>query len=332
MTSLIDRYVAAAADDFPGSDNTAISRDVRAAVEDLVEARLTEGLPQEQAELAAIEELGDPRKFAEQFQQEPRYLIGPKIFSLWWKTLRLVIVIVVPLFIALAAIDYFASNSQNSFEFLGEVISATFEGVVQAAFWVTLFFAIFQFAGATDDLESGKSWSPENLPEIPTGRQITIGNVIISLVSLIGAFYMAMRLRDDQLGALGLNNLYDLPADTPVFSPELSNWWGIGFLALLVFSLIISVWSFFRGYWTREVLAINLFDCGVWIVFLLALGSAGDILNPAIVEASTRSEAWAITGENSNQIIIGILLLIVAWGLFEPLKGHLDYRKRERQR
>ncbi len=330
MTSLVDRYVAAAADDFPGSDNATTSRDVRAAVEDMVEARLAEGLTREQAERAAIEELGDPKLFAEQFRQEPRYLIGPKLFNLWWKTIRVVIAIVVPLFIALAAIEYFASDSDNSYEFLGEIISATFEGVIQASFWVTLFFAIFQFAGATDELKQEQVWSPDDLPEIQTGRQITIGTVIISLVSLIGATYMAMRLREDHLGALGLNHFYDLPANTPVFNPELSNWWGIGFIALLVFSLIISVWSFVRGYWTREVLAINLLDCAVWIVFLIALGSAGDILNPVIVDASNQSNSWSITSENSSQVIIGILLLIVAWSVFEPVKGHLDFRKQHR--
>lgn len=83
MTSLVDRYVAAALDDFPGSDNTATAMDVRAAVEDLVEAKLADGLSQEQAERAAIEELGDPRKFADSFRQEPRYLIGPRLFHYW---------------------------------------------------------------------------------------------------------------------------------------------------------------------------------------------------------------------------------------------------------
>lgn len=331
MTSMIDRYVAAATDGFPSKDNENVARDVRNALDDLVEARIAEGLTQEQAERSAVEELGNPRLFAEQFRQEPRSLIGPDLFHLWWKTIRVVIAIVVPLFMALAALEHFASDSDNSAKLVGELIGGAFEGLIQGAFWVTLFFAIIQVTGTAKDLENDDPWTPEKLPEVATGRQITIGNVVVSLIGVIGGIFMAIRIREDQLGALSLNKLYDLPAETPVFNPELSSWWGIGFIGLLVFSLLVSIWSFYRGYWTLEVLGINLVDNGLWIVFLIALSQAGDIINPVVTEASSQSENWTITGENSNQIIAGILILIVAWSLFEVVKGHMDYRKQLRQ-
>lgn len=330
MTSLIDRYVAASVDDFPAPDSD-IAQDVRAAVEDLVEAEIVEGLTPEQAERAALEELGEPRRFAEQFRQEPRYLIGPEIFHRWWKTLKLVIGIVVPLFVLLAALEFYTQDSGNVLGFFGEVIGAVVEGVIQASFWVTLFFAIFQFAGyKNEEAKTASRWTPDDLPEVQTGRQITISEVLVGLLPLIGATYMAVKIRDDQLGVLGLNHLYDVPADTVVFNPELSNWWGIGFFGLLISSLLVSIWSFVRGYWTRDVLVVNLLDCAVWIVYLIGLGSAGDILNPVIVEASSRSDTWTLSADNTNRIIIGIMLLIVAWSAFEPIKGHLDYRKRLR--
>lgn len=332
MTSLIDRYVAAASDDFPGSDNASTARDVRAAVEDMVDAKLAAGLPQDQAERAAMEELGDPKQFAEQFQQEPRYLIGPKLFRPWWNTLRLVMAIVVPLFIALGALEFVSDGDGDTMSLVIEIIVSVVEGIIQAAFWVTLFFAIFQFTGGVstvnDAAKRGDSWSADDLPDLQMGRQITISHIVMNLIPLVGASYLAMRFRDEGLGAFGLNKLYELSADTPVFNPELSSWWVVALFALLVVSLLVAAWSFMQGFWTQNVLFANLVDSGLWIAFVLLLANASDIINPAIIQNSGQQGDWWVTGENSNDVIIGILLIIIAWDIFDSVKGHLDYRKR----
>lgn len=336
MTSLIDRYVAAAVDDFPGSDNAATSRDVRAALEDMVDANLTQGMSQDEAERAAIEELGDPKEFAEQFRQEPRYLIGPKLFRPWWNTLRMVMAVVVPLFIALAVLENVSDGDAGTLDFVIEIIGSVFDGVVQAAFWVTLFFAIFQFTGGVinhnDNAKQGDAWSVDDLPGLQAGRQIGIGQIVQNLIPLIGAAYLGTRIQDEQLGAFGLNTLYDLDAATPVFNPELSSLWAVAFFALLVFSLLVSAWSFMKGFWTQNVLIAHLVDGGLWIAFVLLLANAGDIINPVIVENSGQEGDWWITGENSNNVIVGILLIIIVWDIYDSVKGHFDFRKLNAQR
>lgn len=243
--------------------------------------------------------------------------------------IRIALAVVIPLFVALGAIDFYANGDGSSVGFLGEVLGGAFEGFLQAVFWVTLTFAIIEFTGQSGHLEDDEedSWSADDLPEIRTGRQITISDVILSLVSLIGASWLAVRISRDQLGTLGLNQLYDLPENTPVFNPGLSQWWVVAVFALLGISLLVSIWSFIQGYWTRTVLAVNLVDNALWAGFILLLAAAGDIINPVVIASSSRTEDWALTGENSNNIIVGILIIIIVFSVFDAVKGHIEYRK-----
>lgn len=332
MSTLIDRYVAAATDDFPGSDNATTAREVRAALDDIVEARLAEGMSQDEAERAAVTELGEPKQFADQFRQEPRYLIGPRVFRSWWLALRIAWAALIPLFVALAALDFLADGDGNSARLFGEVLGGAFEGLLQGAFWVTLTFAIIELTGQSSALdEEREEWSPDDLPKVDVGRQITISEVVLSLVSVVGAVFVAVRFQADQLGAFGLDAFYDLPKDTPIFNPELSSWWGIVFIALLVLSLGVSIWAFIRGVWSTDVLLVKLAENGLWLVYLLLLNASGDIINPIIVAESSQKSEWALTGENSNNIIIGIGIIIVLLDVFDAVKGHLEFRKRVTQ-
>lgn len=328
MSNYIDRYVAAAVDDFPGSDNAATTREVRAALEDIVEARIAEGMTQEDAERAAVEELGDPKVFAEQFRQEPRYLIGPRLFRPWWMAMKIALSVVIPLFIALGVIDFATSDDVDGYDLFGQVLGGVFDGVVQASFWVTLTFVIIQLTGGTSSLvDDEEEWSADDLPTVTRGRQITISEVIANVVALIGASYLAVRFQSDHLGALGLNKVYDLPEDILVFNPEISSWWAVAFFALLGLTLLVSIWSFARGYWTRNVLTVNLIENGLWLAFFALLSTQPNIINPAIGESSSRVGEWDISGDNSNTILIGIGLVIVAWDIYEAVKGHLEYRR-----
>ena len=332
MTNYIDRYVAAAVDDFPGGDNAAIARDVRAALEDIVDARLADGLSQEEAERAAVEELGNPAVFAEQFRQEPRYLIGPKVFRPWWAAMRIALAFVIPLFVALGVLDFAASDNADGFDLFGKVVGGIFEGILQVSFWVTLTFVIIELAGGTSELlDDDEEWTADDLPKTTTGRQITIGEVIANVMALVGASYLAVRFQADHLGAMGLNKVYDLPAETRVFNPELSRWWAVAFFALLVLTLLVSIGSVVRGYWTRNVLTVNLIENGLWLAFFGLLATAPNIINPEIAESSTRVGEWDISGNNSNTILIGIGLVIVLWDIFEAVKGHIAYRRQVAQ-
>lgn len=328
MSNYIDRYVAAAVDDFPGSENAAIARDVRAALEDIVEARLADGFSQEEAERSAVEELGNPVVFAEQFRQEPRYLIGPRVFRSWWAAMRIALAVVIPLFVALGVIEFSATDNADGFDLFAKVVGGIFEGILQVSFWVTLTFVVIEIAGGTSDLMDDKeAWTADDLPKAASGRQITIGDVVANVMALIGAVYLAIRLRADHLGAMSLDKVFELPADTRVFNPDLSAWWGVAFFALLTMSLLVSIGSFARGYWTRSVLIIKLIENGLWLAFFGLLAKAPNIFNPEIAESSAWIGEWDVSGNNTNTILVGVGLVIVLWDVFESVKGHIAYRR-----
>lgn len=328
MTLLIDRYIAATNDGFPSIDQADVERDVRAALEDMIDARMEEGLDRESAERAAVVELGDPAAFAQQFRRSPRYLIGPKLFSSWWFVTRTVLLIAVPIIMGVDLLGSLATGGDDWARIVGNVIGAGFFGATQIMFWVTLTFAVIEMFGGSSYVDVGaikeSDWTIDDLPDVPAGRQIKVSDLVFQFVSMGLFTYVVIRLATDKVEAFGLNQWLKLDSDAPVFNPALSEGWFWAFIGLVAVNLLVVTWSYAVGYWTQAVTAVYLLVCLAWIAYLAALAGNGPILNP-VIEQSERS--WGFFGENANAIIVSIIVLITIWDAWEAVKGHWEYRK-----
>src|SRR5574344_277501 len=76
MKNLIDRYVFDVVRRLPEGERGDVERELRANIRDM--------LPEDSQEaetVRVLESLGDPRKLAEQYRANPRYLISPAMFE-----------------------------------------------------------------------------------------------------------------------------------------------------------------------------------------------------------------------------------------------------------
>ena len=141
MTTLTDRYVWAAARTLPEAQRAEFGRELRERIGDVIDARVDRGAAPADAEHAALVELGDPLQLASSYIDRPLQLIGPKYFLTWWRLLKLLLVIVVPLAAAGVLLGQVIAQAPVG-SMIGVTIGTTISVAVHIAFWTTLAFAI----------------------------------------------------------------------------------------------------------------------------------------------------------------------------------------------
>jgi hypothetical protein len=91
---LVDRYVTAVAERLHPARRPKVEAELRAAILDALEARA--GLPtQEEAVVAVLAELGAPERMAAGYEPGRQYLIGPELYPLFRRGLRVAMVAIV---------------------------------------------------------------------------------------------------------------------------------------------------------------------------------------------------------------------------------------------
>lgn len=269
--TLTDRYVAATVRSLPPQLQTEVRDELRASIEDAIEARIDQGEAREQAERAVLTDLGDPGALAAGYADRPLHLIGPRHYLTWRRLLTLLIAIVPACAFAGVAIAQALAGGSIG-EVIGESLAVALSVIVHVAFWTTLVFVVLERAGA----DSGARWSVDQLPE--EGRSGTARvDLVASLVML--AIFAGVMLWDQFRGFVPTS-----PEPLPILNPQL--WpWGIGaLLTLMGAEAALAVAVYVRGRWTRGLAGINaVLAVAVMSLGLTALGR-GILYNPAFVD------------------------------------------------
>ena len=103
-TNLTDRYVAAAMRTVPEQQRADLAAELRASIDDQIDARVEQGEERDAAERSVLTELGDPDVLAAGYTGRRLYLIGPKLYLVWWRLLKLLLSIVLPFAVAAVAL------------------------------------------------------------------------------------------------------------------------------------------------------------------------------------------------------------------------------------
>ena len=97
MTTLSDRYVWAASRTLPEPQRPEFGRELRERIGDSIDSRIEQGAPPAEAEWDALAELGDPAQLAAAYVDRPLQLIGPRYFLTWWRLLKTLLILVLPI-------------------------------------------------------------------------------------------------------------------------------------------------------------------------------------------------------------------------------------------
>jgi hypothetical protein len=153
---LLDRYLQAVKKHLPWQRQDDIIAELRANLESQLEdkeSELRRPLTKEEAE-AWLKQIGAPMQVAARYQPQ-QYLIGPSLFPIYLYVLKFASLLALLVYSVVSAILIFAAADPN----LTSVVAAILRvpGVLlNTAFWITLVFAIIEFAIT----RYGTSWLP----------------------------------------------------------------------------------------------------------------------------------------------------------------------------
>jgi len=196
---LLKRYLLGVQKELGGKQSEDIAAEIESYIGDLLEERYgsVEEIGTEELEVV-LNEMGAPRKVAGQYGPQ-RYLIGPRLFPVYWLVLRILAAVVA----GSLALSYFISIGiqQEMAPLLGflEFLGSVFSGVLAAAGAVTIVFAGIEYGienHELDELKEMEEFKLSDLPDLPEKEQVfrPIGAIAEIIVTVLGmAFFTYLR-------------------------------------------------------------------------------------------------------------------------------------------
>ncbi|MDR0293803.1 MAG: hypothetical protein LBH95_06595 [Oscillospiraceae bacterium] len=244
MNEMMERYIYDVTRRLPEKERGEVGRELEAGINDMLPDN-----PGEQDVIAALTTLGEPRILAERYRQKARYLISPAMFDPYISVLKVVAPVVAGVFIVLAlltgertmgSVPY--AHFQRVVQIFAQATEAALAGAMQAAFWVTLVFAIAGRRGY-----KAKPWTVADLPRprdqkgVKIPRSSTVTGLILTV--FFTGLIVIMLLRDEWFLVFANNSEI-----IPLFSPAAR-------LRLIPFIIIQGSLSFavsaLKLYWAR---------------------------------------------------------------------------------
>ncbi len=296
--TLTARYVDAAMRTVPEKQRADLAAELRASIDDQIDARVEAGETRDAAESAVLTELGDPDKLAAGYTDRPLHLIGPKYFLIWWRLLKLLLWIVPPIVAFAVALGQTISGAGIG-EVIGTTVLATMGTILHLAFWTTLVFAVIERTEATSaQTVPLLPWTPDQLPE-PRESGAKFSDMIATIVFLaIGA------------GAILWDQLIGFAPGYPGLSlldPGLWPWWIAGLFAAMAIEAVLQVVVFLRGRWTFGLAIVNAVLNVVVTVPAIWLLAQGRLIN---------AEFWAtIIPPDSAATVGSIMAILTGFGI-----------------
>ncbi|MBF6353737.1 hypothetical protein IU449_04095 [Nocardia higoensis] len=180
---LIDRYVHSVLAHLPKSRRETATEELRGRIAEDSAGRTTREV---------LVELGPPEDRARRFRGAPRQLIGPRLYDTYlrvlWPAVRVVAIVVGGLSLLGAVVDDGSPTIGGALE---EALTSAFTGAVYAAVWVTVVFAVIERTAPGAVLHE---WRPDDLPPVPRGHEIPLGDAIADLVFGISVFVAVLCL------------------------------------------------------------------------------------------------------------------------------------------
>ncbi|MEU1971162.1 permease prefix domain 1-containing protein [Microbacterium sp. NPDC019599] len=315
--TLTDRYIDAAMRTVPDRQRADLAAELRASIDDQIDARVAEGEPQEVAERAVLTDLGDPDKLAAGYTDRPLWLIGPRYYLTWWRLTKLLWAIV-PVCAAFGVALGQTIAGEPFGQIVGTVAAVVMSVIVHIGFWTALVFFIIERSerGTVSGVVS--PWKPEDLPEAKdTGAKLS--DLIASLVFLAVA---AGAILWDHFVGFG----YTTDGGWESFlAPGLWPWWIGALFVLMLFEALLAISVYAKGGWDVGSATVNLFLNLTVAGGALWLLSQGQLLNPDFFPALMPADS-AETVTTIITILFGFgVVAIAAW---DSIDAFLKARRR----
>lgn len=211
---LIERYVEAVTSSLRPKRRGEVERELRASILDALDAR--GGSPESEADVAAVlADLGEPSAVAAAYEPGSQYLIGPELYPLFRRVVRVTLLTLVG-----ASALYFAValllGGQAEFR-AGDLLRDTLEtGLGAAILAVVVIAAVFAWLQRSEvDVparsRAGERWDPRSLPALSGPDRASRFDSVVGLVATAIALVI--------LGGIGQAAAEALPVAAPGVRP-----------------------------------------------------------------------------------------------------------------
>ncbi|GAA2904601.1 hypothetical protein JOD62_000798 [Microbacterium keratanolyticum] len=309
--TLTARYIDAVTRSLAPNAQEDVRVELEASIADAVEARLEQGESPDAAERGVLTELGDPAALAAGYAERPLHLIGPRYYLVWWRLLKLLLIIVPVSVLGAVALGQTLANAPIG-EIIGTSIGAAVTVAMHVAFWVTFVFFLLERTGA----DTGVRWNVDMLPEPQengTGRSEMIASLVF-LVIAAGAV-----IWDHFRGFAFVDGVA-----VPVLNPELWPGWITALFLLMGAEGALAIAVYGSRRWTRAFAVANTALAVLFVSWGLTLLVRGDLINPVFIEL-------AFTGRVDGEVlrILAVLtgFMIVGISAWDAIDGWRKARR-----
>lgn len=316
--NLIDRYVYAVTKHFQKDTREDVGKELRANIEDMLPENYTD-----KDVYQVLEELGSPRKLANEYNPQKRYLIGPGYYDDYLSILKLVIGICVTVFVGIAILGFAFEPPVDGYTYNNllmvfvDLISAVFEGAIQGALWVTLVFVILERLGVESGqvLFSYKQWTPDDLPEFPVDykKKISRSETVFSMFCTL--LFTALIYVKPQLIALYAKDDNGVLNPTPLFDVDrLQSYLAIFFMFLIV-QFGIFIWKYITGSWNLPLAIVNAIYNVAFCILIIVMLSDHALLNTEffskIAEYTNGTPLEISAWMDTSKTVFGVVLIVI---------------------
>lgn len=266
----VQRYIYAVTQKLPEGQREDIKLELQGLIEDMLEER-TQGEPVADGDIEAVlRELGNPQELAVKYRARPRYLIGPAFIDAYISTLRIVMIAIGIGLTVSFAVQAIVTPGKTLQHFINYIVSIITVGV-QGFAWVTLSFAIIEYAGVKpkDWGKNKREWSLSDLPEIPDRRLLIKRSEPIAGIIFSVLFAVLFTFSVEFIGVIVFREgqFQDIVPlfDVGNFARYLPLIWGLTALSIMKESV-----KMIYGKWTRGVMLSHMaFNVALFILLVL---------------------------------------------------------------
>lgn len=311
--TMTEQYVHAVTRHLGEDQRDDVALELRSDIADRIEALCANDptLNHEDAENAALVELGDPDRLAASYRGTPQHLIGPDLFPTYVRILFKVLLAVVPLVTTIVAVVHVFEGADLG-SIIGKAAWTAFNTSVHIVFWTTLSFAVLErTAHPTEESLGLEPWTPDALPPLPAAPRGVLGETITNIVwlGLLAGFLVWQQVATPPWGD---------GERVPVLDPELWTFWIPLILTTLVAEAAFEIVKYRRGgVWTRKFAALNTLTGLAFAAPLAWLAWQEQLLNP--VFTSLIQEQWAEFDPGVTHLVI--LVSVIAVWLWDTVDG-----------
>ncbi|MFJ6209684.1 hypothetical protein [Lysinibacillus sp. NPDC092081] len=320
--NLIDAYIHEVTRRISKDKRDKTSLELKSTIEDMLPEDYSESDIKE-----VLKKLGNPVEVAASYQETPRFLIGPKVFDTYIRTIKLVVpwAIIITVIVQMIESIVLYSGEGALLSAIIKTISITIANIISVIiyvlFWITVAFIVIERSGGNNIriplIKYHPTWTPDDLAKvkiIPKEKNISLNDNIFSFLGIaIFAFvyFNANRL----LGIYTSHNKGGLKFVMPIFNQDVL----LSFAPIVLFCIALSValtlWKLKAGQWTMLIAVGNaLLQCTGIIVFILMAIHPDLIHSPAVpyIAAITETTSAKILFAIDRILFVSIAIAIIA--------------------